>query len=89
MEEQLREHRAGPQLRQAMRASQSQPIVQRIQRAVIRLKSSGRYLPHSLLGQAMDAARIRLIVNQCVAHDLTAPVSDGDEVAFLPPMSGG
>ena len=54
MEEQLREHRAGPQLRQAMRASQSQPIVQRIQRAVIRLKSSGRYLPHSLLGQAMD-----------------------------------
>ena len=41
------------------------------------------------LGAAMEATRTRLIVNQCVAHDLSAPVSDGDEVAFLPPMSGG
>jgi len=50
----LRDHRAGPRLRQAVRASQSQPIVERIQRAVVRLKGSGRYLPQSLLGQAMD-----------------------------------
>jgi molybdopterin converting factor small subunit len=42
-----------------------------------------------LLGAAMDATRTRLIVNQCVAHDLSRPVADGDEVAFLPPMSGG
>lgn len=42
-----------------------------------------------LLGQAMAATTTRLVVNQCVAHDLTAPVADGDEVAFLPPMSGG
>jgi transposase len=54
IEEQLRQQRAGPQLRQAVRASQSRPIVQRIQRAVVRLKGSGRYLPQSLLGQAMD-----------------------------------
>ena len=54
IEEQLRQQLAGPRLRQALRASQSQPIVQRIQRAVIRLKGSGRYLPQSLLGQAMD-----------------------------------
>jgi transposase len=54
IEEHLRQHRAGPRLRQAMRASQSRPIVQRIQRAVVRLKGSGRYLPQSLLGQAMD-----------------------------------
>ncbi len=42
-----------------------------------------------LLGQAMAATPTRLVVNQCVAHDLSRPVSDGDEVAFLPPMSGG
>lgn len=42
-----------------------------------------------LLGEAMAATTTRLVVNQCVAHDLTAPVADGDEIAFLPPMSGG
>ncbi|MEO8300330.1 MAG: MoaD/ThiS family protein [Rhizomicrobium sp.] len=42
-----------------------------------------------LLGQAMAATRTRLIVNHCVAHDLSQPVVDGDEIAFLPPMSGG
>jgi transposase len=56
IEANLREHRAGPKLRQAARASQSRPLVERIQRALVRLKSSGRYLPQSLLGQAMDYA---------------------------------
>jgi molybdopterin converting factor small subunit len=42
-----------------------------------------------MLGQAMEATRTRLIVNQCVAHDLSQAIADGDEVAFLPPMSGG
>ena len=56
VEANLREHRAGPKLRQAVRASQSRPIVSRFQHALVRLKSSGRYLPQSLLGQAMDYA---------------------------------
>jgi transposase len=56
VEAQLREQRAGPQLRQAVRASQSRPIVQRIQRGLIQLKGSGRHLPQSLLGQAIDYA---------------------------------
>jgi transposase len=54
IEAQLREHRAGPRLRQAVRASQSRPIIERLQRALVRLKTSGRYLPQSLLGQAID-----------------------------------
>ncbi|MGH7976719.1 MAG: IS66 family transposase, partial [Limisphaerales bacterium] len=52
----LREHRAVPRLRQATRASESRPIIERIQRALVRLKSSGRHLPQSLLAQAIDYA---------------------------------
>ena len=54
VEAQLRAHRAGPQLRAAVRAHQSQPIVERLKKALVRLKASGRYLPQSLLGQALD-----------------------------------
>jgi transposase len=56
VEANLREYRAGPKLRQALRASRSRIIVERLKRAMVRLKSSGRYLPQSLLGQAMDYA---------------------------------
>ena len=35
IEANLREHRAGPRLRQAVRASQSRPVVERIERALI------------------------------------------------------
>lgn len=56
IEADLREQRAGPQLRQAVRASQSRPIVERLHRALARLKSSGRYLPQSLLAQAREYA---------------------------------
>ncbi len=47
---------AGPQLRAAVRAHQSRPIVARLERALIQLKTSGRHLPHSLLGTALDYA---------------------------------
>ena len=56
VEARLRELRAGPQLRQAVRASDSRPVVQRLQRALVRLKSGGRHLPQSVLGQAIDYA---------------------------------
>lgn len=52
----LREQKAGPQLRAAVRAAESRPVVQRLKRALLRLKASGRHLPQSLLGIAMDYA---------------------------------
>ncbi len=42
-----------------------------------------------VLAQAMAATTTRLIVNQSVTHDHSLRLTDGDEVAFLPPMSGG
>jgi transposase len=56
VEASLREQCAGPRLRQAVRAHQSRPLVQRLQRAFLRLKSGGKHLPQSLLGIALDYA---------------------------------
>jgi transposase len=52
----LRERRAGPGLRAVVRAHQSRPIVERIYKALERLKLTGRFLPQSLFGEAMDYA---------------------------------
>jgi len=54
IEKRLREERAGPRLRQAIRAAQSRPIHERLQRALERLKNKKRYLPQSSLGKAID-----------------------------------
>ena len=56
VEARLREQQAGPKLREAVRDYESKPIVQRLERALVRLKSCGRHLPQSLLGNAMDYA---------------------------------
>ena len=54
IEARLREHRAGPALRAAVRASESRPVVKRIGRALLKLKANKRQLPQSLLGTAID-----------------------------------
>jgi len=41
------------------------------------------------LGQAIATTTTKLIINQCVAHDLSRAVADGDEIVFLAPMRGG
>lgn len=41
------------------------------------------------LGEAMKATRAKVIINNTVVHDLLHILGDDDEVAFLPPMSGG
>ena len=56
IEAHLRQHHAGPNLRAAIRAAQSRPIVARFKQALLRLKASHRHLPQSLLGQALDYA---------------------------------
>lgn len=56
VEARLREQRAGPRLRAAVRAHESRPTEERIERALIGLKRSGRHLPQSLLGGALDYA---------------------------------
>ncbi|MEN9576772.1 MAG: hypothetical protein RL514_4627 [Verrucomicrobiota bacterium] len=56
IEAKLRVQRAGPRLRDAVRAHQSRPIVARLERVLLRLKAAGRQLPQSLLGGAMDYA---------------------------------
>jgi transposase len=52
----LREQHAGPKRRAVDRAQQSRPVIARLERALVRLKSTGRYLPQSLLGTAIDYA---------------------------------
>jgi transposase len=56
VEAQLRQDRAGASLRQAVRTTQSRPLVERIQRALIALKGCHRHLPQSLMGQAIEYA---------------------------------
>jgi transposase len=53
IERDLRESRAGPALRKAVRQHQSQPIIGRIHRALNRFQKSRKHLPQSLLGQAI------------------------------------
>ena len=54
IEARLREKQAGTQLREAVRASESRPILARLERVLLRLKASGKQLPHSPLGSAID-----------------------------------
>jgi Molybdopterin converting factor, small subunit len=41
------------------------------------------------LGAALATTRTHIVLNQEIVHDMALPIGDGDEVAFLPPMSGG
>lgn len=52
----LRDKKAGPALREAVRAHQSRPILERIKQALMRFKARGRFLPKSLMGGAIDYA---------------------------------
>ncbi len=70
IEKELRQQRAGPALREAIRASQSRPIHQRFRRAVDLLARRRSILPQSLLGKAL-----RYALNQW--EPLTVYLGDG------------
>ncbi|MDF1722068.1 MAG: molybdopterin converting factor subunit 1 [Minwuia sp.] len=55
-----------------------------VQDLIARLAERGPGFAHAFA----DVKQIRAAVNQETAK-LDAPVSDGDEVAFFPPMTGG
>lgn len=54
IESRLREDKAGPALRQAVRASQSKPIVERIRKACELLVGKNRFLPKSAMSVALE-----------------------------------
>jgi hypothetical protein len=56
IESKLRETRAGPHLRAAIRGGQSRMIINRLHRALVGLKTRGRYLPRSGMGAAIEYA---------------------------------
>ena len=56
IESRLREQKAGPALRQAVRASQSRPVVQRIKKACTVLVRNNRFLPKSTMASALEYA---------------------------------
>ena len=41
------------------------------------------------LARAMAAIPTQVAINQALVRDPSHPIHDGDEIAFLPPMSGG
>lgn len=50
----LQEQHAGPTLRAAVRAHQSRPLVARLKRVLVKLKTGGRHLPQSPLAGAIE-----------------------------------
>lgn len=57
LEEKLRQSKASPKLRQAARCAQAGPILRRLGKAILMFQASGRHLPKSGFGEALNYAR--------------------------------
>ncbi len=45
---------------------------------------------HPILGSALKHQRfLAIVINDAVVRDAAYPIADQDEIAFMPPMSGG
>jgi transposase len=60
IESKLREQKAGPALRQALRASQSKPVLKRIRKACTLLGQAKRFLPQDAISRAMAYAMAQM-----------------------------
>lgn len=56
IEQRLREQRAGPRLREAVRSAEARPIMNRIYKLLAKLQLRNAYLPQSAMGQAIGYA---------------------------------
>jgi transposase len=56
VEERLREQRAGPRLREAVRSSQARPVMERIYNFLNKLQENKSHLPQSAMGRAISYA---------------------------------
>jgi transposase len=61
IEAELRRVQAGPNLRAAVRTSQSRPIVRRLKRACERFQACRRFLPQSAMGTAIEYALAQML----------------------------
>ncbi|MET0182920.1 MAG: MoaD/ThiS family protein [Caulobacterales bacterium] len=43
----------------------------------------------AVLGEALRGKGVRIALNKSIVHDENASLSEGDEIAFMPPLSGG
>jgi transposase len=83
----LRESRAGPDAREALRASHSRMVVTRLKRALEKLQP--RYLPKSPLGQAISYALNQWpALERFLEHGEVEPDNNGVENAIRPTAVG-
>jgi Transposase and inactivated derivatives len=69
IEARLRKTHASPKLRAIVRGSESAPILTRIRRALLRWKTSRRFLPKSTLGKAIDYTLSNWSLLEVYVHD--------------------
>jgi transposase len=87
VEKKLRDQKAGPALRQAMRAWQSQPVLNRLHRAMALTRR--KTLPQGLLGQAIDHTLKRwTALNQFISDGTLEIDNNGIENSIRPSALG-
>jgi hypothetical protein len=89
IEARLRESKAGPALRAAVRASQSAMILKRLKRALEKMEASQRHLPSSTFGKAISYTLSHWnLLTKYVANGRIEIENNGVENAIRPTAIG-